>query len=140
MNVEAFLDSNIPLYAASKDPKDAVKREKAAKLMIETRFGISLQVAQESERFMDQTDIPAQERFRMADGLMSRGAIQGADHPAMNRRAIFARRPRRPGCGSGGDFEVEGIVLGGEFAAEARGEVRGGEVHFGEVGYTRPLD
>jgi len=91
MNVEAFLDSNIPLYAASKDPKDAVKREKAAKLMIETRFGISLQVAQELERFMDQTDIPAQERFRMADGLMSRGAIQGADHPAMNRRALFSR-------------------------------------------------
>jgi len=47
MNVEAFLDSNIPLYAASKDPADAAKSARAASLMLDTSFGISLQVAQE---------------------------------------------------------------------------------------------
>lgn len=47
MSVEAFLDSNIPLYAASKDPADAGKAARAAKLMVETPFGISLQVVQE---------------------------------------------------------------------------------------------
>jgi len=47
MNVAAFLDSNIPLYAASKDPADVSKSQRAAEIMLETRFGISLQVAQE---------------------------------------------------------------------------------------------
>lgn len=47
MSVEAFLDSNILLYAASKDPADAAKSAHAARLIGETKFGISLQVAQE---------------------------------------------------------------------------------------------
>jgi len=47
MSVEAFLDSSIPLYAASKDPNEQVKAQRAANLMLQTRFGISLQVAQE---------------------------------------------------------------------------------------------
>jgi len=47
MSVEAFLDSNIPLYAASRDPADARNAGIAANLMLETRFGISLQVVQE---------------------------------------------------------------------------------------------
>ena len=47
MSVEAFFDSNIFLYAASKDPKDRSKAGVAARLMTEINFGISLQVAQE---------------------------------------------------------------------------------------------
>jgi len=47
MSVEAFLDSNILLYAASKDPADAAKSVRAAHLITETNFGVSLQVAQE---------------------------------------------------------------------------------------------
>lgn len=47
MSVDAFLDSNILLYAASKDPADSVKSVTAARLITEINFGISLQVAQE---------------------------------------------------------------------------------------------
>lgn len=47
MSVEAFLDSNILLYAASKDPADAAKSARSARLIAETNFGVSLQVAQE---------------------------------------------------------------------------------------------
>lgn len=47
MSVEAFLDSNILLYAASKDPADAAKAARSARLIAETNFGVSMQVAQE---------------------------------------------------------------------------------------------
>jgi predicted nucleic acid-binding protein len=47
MRVEAFLDANVILYAASKDAKDRAKAAAAARLMVEVPFGISLQVAQE---------------------------------------------------------------------------------------------
>ncbi len=47
MSVEAFFDSNILLYAASKDPAESAKSVRAAHLITETNFGISLQVAQE---------------------------------------------------------------------------------------------
>lgn len=47
MSVDAFFDSNIFLYAASKDPSDALKSRRAARLIEETHFGISIQVAQE---------------------------------------------------------------------------------------------
>lgn len=47
MSVEAFLDSNILLYAASKDPADAAKSARSARLIAETNFGVSMQVAQE---------------------------------------------------------------------------------------------
>lgn len=47
MSIEAFLDSNVLLYAASKDPADAAKAARAAELISETRFGVSMQVAQE---------------------------------------------------------------------------------------------
>lgn len=47
MSVDAFLDSNVLLYAASKDPADATKSATAARLIAETNFGVSLQVAQE---------------------------------------------------------------------------------------------
>lgn len=47
MSVESFVDSNVVLYTASKDPADAAKSAIAARLMTETRFGISLQVVQE---------------------------------------------------------------------------------------------
>ncbi|MCX6970794.1 MAG: PIN domain-containing protein [Verrucomicrobia bacterium] len=47
MSVEAFLDSNILLYVASKDPADRRKAARAAEIVAGTRFGVSLQVAQE---------------------------------------------------------------------------------------------
>ena len=47
MSVDAFLDSNVLLYAASKDPADATKSATAARLITETNFGVSIQVAQE---------------------------------------------------------------------------------------------
>jgi len=47
MSVEAFFDTNILLYAASKDPADEAKAARATQLIAETNFGVSLQVAQE---------------------------------------------------------------------------------------------
>lgn len=47
MSVEAFLDSNVLLYVASKDPADAAKSARAAELIRSTAFGVSMQVAQE---------------------------------------------------------------------------------------------
>ena len=46
MSVEAFLDSNVVIYTASKDPADAAKSAMAAQLMTERRFGVSLQVTE----------------------------------------------------------------------------------------------
>lgn len=47
MNVEAFLDTNVFLYAASKDPADRQKAQRADGLIRSIRFGASLQLAQE---------------------------------------------------------------------------------------------
>lgn len=47
MSVEAVLDTNVLLYALSKDPADREKAERARKLMREVDFGISIQVMQE---------------------------------------------------------------------------------------------
>ena len=47
MSVEAVLDTNILLYAASKDPGEAPKREIALDLLAQTNFGLPLQVLQE---------------------------------------------------------------------------------------------
>ena len=47
MRVECFLDANVLVYAASSAKADAVKREKALKLVQESDFGLSAQVLQE---------------------------------------------------------------------------------------------
>ena len=47
MSVEAFLDSNVLLYAASKDRADASKAAQARELIATMRFGVSMQVVQE---------------------------------------------------------------------------------------------
>jgi predicted nucleic acid-binding protein len=45
--VECFLDTNILLYAASRNPADLAKKKIATELMAEARFGLSAQVLQE---------------------------------------------------------------------------------------------
>ena len=47
MIVECFLDTNVLLYAASRNPKDARKKTTANDLIQEKFFGLSIQVAQE---------------------------------------------------------------------------------------------
>lgn len=47
MTVECFLDTNVLLYAASRNPMDARKKTIASELIQETFFGLSAQVAQE---------------------------------------------------------------------------------------------
>lgn len=47
MSVEAFLDTNVFLYAASKDPNDQPKSARAYHLITTVPFGLSLQVVQE---------------------------------------------------------------------------------------------
>lgn len=47
MNVEAVLDTNVLLYAASRDPADRGKSEIALGLIATVNFGVPLQVAQE---------------------------------------------------------------------------------------------
>ncbi len=47
MSVEAFLDTNILVYAVDTDLKYAAKRDRARSLIREDRFGTSAQVVQE---------------------------------------------------------------------------------------------
>jgi len=47
MSAECFFDTNVFLYAASKDPADAAKAAVADRLIRTTRFGVSVQVLQE---------------------------------------------------------------------------------------------
>jgi predicted nucleic acid-binding protein len=47
MTVPHFVDTNILIYAASKNPKDQAKREKAAELIASIEFGVSAQVLAE---------------------------------------------------------------------------------------------
>lgn len=86
MNVEAFLDSNIPLYAASNDPADQVKSARARELMLETRFGISLQVAQEfyhNARIKARLAIPSGQIETIIQLLLSRPCV-------VNDASLFA--------------------------------------------------
>jgi predicted nucleic acid-binding protein len=45
--IDAFIDTNVLLYAASSDPGEATKMQKARDLLAGVRFGISVQVLQE---------------------------------------------------------------------------------------------
>ncbi len=47
MSVDAVLDANVLLYAASKDPADRAKAEVGLELLRTVNFGLSLQVLQE---------------------------------------------------------------------------------------------
>ncbi|MBI4025369.1 MAG: PIN domain-containing protein [Verrucomicrobia bacterium] len=47
MNVDAVLDANVLLYAASKDPADRAKAEAGLRLLGTVNFGMSMQVVQE---------------------------------------------------------------------------------------------
>jgi predicted nucleic acid-binding protein len=47
MATDVFIDTNILLYAASSAPHEAGKAEIARKLLVEMRFGSSIQVIQE---------------------------------------------------------------------------------------------
>ena len=47
MSVEAFLDTNVLIYAVSSSPAEAAKKEKALELIEYTDFGLSAQVLQE---------------------------------------------------------------------------------------------
>jgi len=47
MTADAFVDTNILLYAVSADPAEAGKREAARKLLAGTAWGLSVQVLQE---------------------------------------------------------------------------------------------
>jgi predicted nucleic acid-binding protein len=78
MSVEAFLDANVILYAASKDPKDRAKAAAAAQLMVDVRFGISLQVAQEffhNARIKARLGITAEEVERLVGMLLRRPLV-----------------------------------------------------------------
>jgi predicted nucleic acid-binding protein len=47
MSVEAFLDTNVLIYAVSSAPAEAAKKERALGLIMNTDFGLSAQVLQE---------------------------------------------------------------------------------------------
>ena len=46
-NAEVFLDANVLIYACSRAPADAAKRDRAEHLVLNTAFGLSTQVLQE---------------------------------------------------------------------------------------------
>jgi predicted nucleic acid-binding protein len=75
MSVEAVLDSNILLYAASKDPRDAGKAKEALRLLATVNFGVPLQVAQEffhNARVKARLAIDPDHCDRMIDALLRR--------------------------------------------------------------------
>jgi predicted nucleic acid-binding protein len=47
MNAEAFLDTNVLIYAVSSSPEELAKKERALELIEHTNFGLSAQVLQE---------------------------------------------------------------------------------------------
>lgn len=47
MSVDCFLDSNVLVYAASADPRDAARKTRALELIADSDFGLSAQVLQE---------------------------------------------------------------------------------------------
>jgi predicted nucleic acid-binding protein len=47
MSVDAFLDTNVLIYAVSSSPAEAAKKERALELIEHTDFGLSAQVLQE---------------------------------------------------------------------------------------------
>ena len=47
MSVEAFLDTNVLIYAVSSSPAESTKKERALELIEHTDFGLSAQVLQE---------------------------------------------------------------------------------------------
>jgi predicted nucleic acid-binding protein len=78
MSVEAFVDSNVVLYTASKDPADAARSAIAARLMTETRFGVSLQVAQEfyhNARVKARLGITKEQSDRVVELLLRRPLV-----------------------------------------------------------------
>jgi predicted nucleic acid-binding protein len=75
MSVEAVLDSNILLYAASKDPRDGAKAKVALRLLASVDFGVPLQVAQEffhNARVKARLAIDPEHCDRMMDALLQR--------------------------------------------------------------------
>jgi predicted nucleic acid-binding protein len=75
MSVEAVLDSNILLYAASKDPRDSAKAKVALSLLASVDFGVPLQVAQEffhNARVKARLAIDPRHCDRMMDALLQR--------------------------------------------------------------------
>lgn len=65
MNVEAFVDTNIFLYAIDEDHASAAKRELARKLLLSLRWGWSTQVA--AEFFVNATSPKRPFRLSSAD-------------------------------------------------------------------------
>ena len=47
MNVDAFLDTNVLIYAVSSSPAESAKKERALELIEQINFGLSAQVLQE---------------------------------------------------------------------------------------------
>jgi predicted nucleic acid-binding protein len=47
MNADAFLDTNVLIYAVSSSPAESVKKERALELIEHSDFGLSAQVLQE---------------------------------------------------------------------------------------------
>jgi predicted nucleic acid-binding protein len=75
MSVDCVLDSNVLLYAASKDPADRAKAETALGLLGATNFGVPLQVVQEffhNARVKARLAIEADHCDRLVQALLQR--------------------------------------------------------------------
>ena len=78
MSVEAVLDANVLLYAASKDPADRAKAEVGLRLLATVDFGVPLQVVQEffhNARIKARLAIDADHCDRMVAALLKRPMV-----------------------------------------------------------------
>jgi predicted nucleic acid-binding protein len=78
MSVDAVLDTNVLLYAASKDPADRHKAQAALGLLSTVNFGVPLQVLQEffhNARVKARLAIDADHCDRMIQALLQRPVV-----------------------------------------------------------------
>jgi predicted nucleic acid-binding protein len=96
MSVEAVLDSNILLYAASKDPRDSAKAKVALRLLESVNFGVPMQVAQEffhNARVKARLAIDPDHCDRMIGALLQRPLV-ATDTDLFEAARLLCRRCR----------------------------------------------
>jgi predicted nucleic acid-binding protein len=94
MTVQAFVDSNILLYAASKDRSEKQKKARALELIESTEFGISAQVLAEFYSVVTRkvaVPLPAAEALRWIE-LLEQQPCAAIDASLVKRGAALSAR------------------------------------------------
>jgi len=85
MTVEYLLDTNVLVYAASKDPSEAIKARRAGALLVNGAFGLSAQVLQE---FYDTVTRKVAMKLTSGEALQFIGALDPAPCAPTDRELV----------------------------------------------------